>query len=320
MKYARIVGTGSYLPPQIMTNAELALRIDTSNEWIVDRTGIERRHIAGPDETAGSMAEQAARAAIAAADLQPSDIDFILVATTTPDYICPSVACLLQHRLGISGCPAFDIVAACTGFIYGLSVADLYIKAGMAKNILVVASEVMSRLVDWDDRRTCVLFGDGAGAVVLQASDQPGIRSTHIHADGAYEALLWVPSSLPAQRKVGVEPTLKMQGNEVFRLAVNTLSQCVDEVLLHNHIDEHEIDWLIPHQANIRIIQAIAKKLDLPMDKVVLTVADHGNTSAASIPLAMDQAIREGRVKKGDTLLLEAFGAGLTWGSALVDY
>jgi 3-oxoacyl-[acyl-carrier-protein] synthase-3 len=320
MKYARIVGTGSYLPPQIMTNAELALRIDTSNEWIVDRTGIERRHIAGPDETAGSMAEQAARAAIASANLQPCDIDFILVATTTPDYICPSVACLLQHRLGISGCPAFDIVAACTGFIYGLSVADLYIKAGLAKNVLVVASEVMSRLVDWDDRRTCVLFGDGAGAVVLQASDQAGIRSTHIHADGTYEALLWVPSSLPAQRKIGVEPTLKMQGNEVFRLAVNTLSQCVDEVLVHNHINEHEIDWLIPHQANIRIIQAIAKKLDLPMDKVVLTVADHGNTSAASIPLAMDQAIREGRVKRGDTLLLEAFGAGLTWGSALVDY
>jgi 3-oxoacyl-[acyl-carrier-protein] synthase III len=320
MKYARIIGTGSYLPQQIMTNADLALRIETTNEWIVDRTGIERRHIAGPHETAGSMAEQAARAAIDAAAISPNDIDFIIVATTTPDYICPSVACLLQHRLGIKGCAAFDLVAACSGFIYGMSVADQYIKSGMAKNVLVVASEIMSHLLDWDDRRTCVLFGDGAGAVILQASDQPGIRSTHIHADGTYEALLWVPSALPAQRKPDIEPTLKMQGNEVFKLAVNTLSQCVDEVLQHNKIKEDEIDWLIPHQANIRIIQGIAKKLNLPMEKVVLTVAEHGNTSAASIPLALDRAVRDGRIKRNDTLLLEAFGAGLTWGSALVDY
>jgi len=318
MIYSKIVGTGSYLPEKIMTNADIAERVETSNDWIVERTGIKRRHIAAQDETAATMAEIAAKNAITAANLSPDEIDFIIVATATPDHVFPSVACLLQQRLNISACPAFDIVAACTGFIYGLSVADQFIKAGIYKNVLVVASEVMSRLVDWDDRKTCILFGDGAGAVVLQASESPGILSTHLHADGNYKDLLWVPGFFTGEKEKEHPPFIRMQGNEVFRLAVNYLSKVVDEALEANGLSSDKIDWLVPHQANYRIIQAIAKKLNLPMEKVILTVADQGNTSAASIPLALDTAVRTNKIKRGDHVLLEAFGAGLTWGSALL--
>lgn len=320
MKYARISGTGSYLPSQIITNDDLAKRMDTSHEWIVERTGIEKRHIVGPDETSGSMAKIAAERAIESAGISPKDIDLILVATITPDFIIPSVSCLLQQHFNLSGCAALDIGAACSGFIYGLSIADQYIKTGAAKTILLVATEAMSRIVDWNDRTTCILFGDGAGAVVIQASDKPGICSTHLHADGNYKDLLWAPSPLPSQKKEGLEPYVMMKGNEVFKLAVNSLSKSVDEVLESNNLENKDIDWLVPHQANMRIISAIAKKLNLPMEKVILTIADHSNTSAASIPLALDAAVRDGRIKRGDKLLLEAFGAGLTWGSALVVY
>ncbi|MDX2164568.1 MAG: beta-ketoacyl-ACP synthase III [Gammaproteobacteria bacterium] len=319
-RYARIIGTGSYLPPNIVTNDDLAKRMETTHEWIVERTGIEKRHIAGPDETSGSMAKIAAERAIESAGISPKDIDLILVATVTPDFIIPSVSCLLQDHFNLGGCPAMDIGAACSGFIYGLSIADQYIKTGAAKTILLVASEAMSRIIDWNDRRTCILFGDGAGAVIIQASDKPGICSTHLHADGGYKDLLWAPSAFPSQKKEGLDPFVIMKGNEVFKLAVNHLSKSVDEVLEANHLKSSDLDWLVPHQANMRIIQAIAKKLNLPMEKVILTIADHSNTSAASIPLAMDAAIRDGRIKRGDKLLLEAFGAGLTWGSALVVY
>lgn len=321
MKYSRIIGTGSYLPAQIMTNADLAQKVATSHEWIVERTGIENRHIASADETASSMAEQAARKAIAAANISAQEIDMIILASATPDFIFPSAACLLQSRLGIkNGGAAFDISAACAGFVYALSIADQYIKTGAAKTILVAASEIMSRLVDWNDRKTCVLFGDGAGVVILRASDTPGIRSTHIHSNGEHHAALWVPSALASQRKPGEEPYVKMQGAEVFKLAVSQLSAIVDETLQKNNIAGKDIRWIVPHQANLRIIQAIAKKLNLPMEQVIVTVHKHGNTSAASVPLALDEAIRDGRIKRGDTLLLESFGAGLTWGSVLVDY
>jgi len=318
--HTRIIGTGSYLPPTVITNDDLAKKMETSHEWIVERTGIEKRHIAGPDETASTMAIAAAERAIESAGITSKDIDMILVATVTPDFIIPSVSCLLQDHFKLGGRPAFDIGAACSGFIYGLSIADQYIKTGAAKTILLVATEAMSRIVDWNDRRTCILFGDGAGAVVLQASDKPGICSTHLHADGSYKDLLWAPSAFPSQKKEGLEPYVIMKGNEVFKLAVNSLSKSVDEVLEANHLENKDIDWLVPHQANMRIITAIAKKLNLPMEKVILTIADHSNTSAASIPLALDTAIRDGRIKRGDKLLLEAFGAGLTWGSALVVY
>lgn len=320
MIYSKIAGTGSYLPEKIMTNADIAERVETSNDWIVERTGIKRRHIAAKDETAATMAEMAAKNAITAANLSPDDIDFIIVATATPDHVFPSVACLLQQRLNISSCPAFDIVAACTGFIYGLSIADQFIKAGIYKNVLVVASEIMSRLIDWDDRKTCILFGDGAGAVVLQASESPGILSTHLHADGNYKDLLWVPGFFTGEKEKEHPPFIRMQGNEVFRLAVNYLSKVVDEALEANGLSSDKIDWLVPHQANYRIIQAIAKKLNLPLEKVILTVAEQGNTSAASIPLALDTAVRSHKIKRGDHVLLEAFGAGLTWGSALLVY
>jgi 3-oxoacyl-[acyl-carrier-protein] synthase-3 len=320
MIYTRIAGIGSYLPSKIVTNEELSQSVDTSHEWIVERTGIEQRHIAGQDETATSMAEIAARQAIEAAGISPRDIDFILASTATPDLLFPGVACLLQNRLDTGPCPALDIAAACSGFIYGLSIADQYIKNGLAKNILLVSTEIMSRLLDWKDRRTCILFGDGAGAVVLQPSSEPGVFSTHLHADGHYKDLLWVPSPLPDQNKEGLNIHVQMQGNEVFKLAVNSLSKAVDEALEKNNMESDQIDWLVPHQANFRIIQAIAKKLNMPMDKVILTVADQANTSSASIPLAFHQAIKDGRIKRGHTLLLEAFGAGLTWGSALIKY
>ncbi|NIN34666.1 MAG: ketoacyl-ACP synthase III [Gammaproteobacteria bacterium] len=322
MIYSRITGTGSYLPKRIMTNAELEQMVDTSDEWIKARTGISERHIAAEGETTCDMAEKAAIEAIKAANIKPDDIDLIIVATTTPDVIFPSTACLLQKKLDIHGCPAFDVQAVCTGFIYALSIADKFIKTGSATTVLVVGSETLSRIIDWTDRSTCVLFADGAGAVVLQNSKEPGILSTHIHADGEYEGLLNVPAGIshnPEQLKEGTA-FIEMQGNEVFKVAVNTLGRIVDETLTYNQMEKKDIDWLVPHQANTRIITATAKKLDMPMDRVVLTVDKHGNTSAASVPLALDTAVRDGRIKKKDTLLLEAFGGGFTWGSALVNY
>lgn len=314
--YARIHGTGSYLPSRVLTNAELEKMVDTSDEWIVERTGIRERHIAADDETTSVLAEHASRQAIEAAGINPADIDLIIVATTTPDKIFPSTACLLQQRLGIQGSAAFDVQAACTGFVYALSIADKFIRSGTTQCALVVGAEIFSRIVDWKDRNTCVLFGDGAGAVIVRADSEPGILSTHLHADGQYHHLLTTEdiSDAPSGGYV------TMQGSEVFRMAVNTLDRIVDETLTANQIEKADIDWLIPHQANTRIISATAKKLGMPMERVVVTVDKHGNTSAASVPLALDTAVRDGRIQRGDTLLLEAFGAGFTWGSALLKY
>jgi 3-oxoacyl-[acyl-carrier-protein] synthase-3 len=319
---SKIIGTGSYLPERVLTNADLEKMVDTSDEWIRSRTGIEKRHIAAEDETTCDLAEQAALNAIAASGKKPEDIDLIIVATTTPDIIFPSTACLLQQRLDIHGCPAFDIQAVCTGFIYAVSVADQFIKNGTAKCVLVVGAETMSRIIDWKDRDTCVLFGDGAGAVVLEASEDEGILSTHIHADGKYEKLLYVPAGISSNRDLLKSDSafVKMQGNEVFKMAVNTLGRIVDETLAANAMQKEDIDWLVPHQANTRIISATARKLGMSMDRVVLTVGQHGNTSAASVPLALDVAVRDGRIKENDTVLLEAFGGGFTWGSVLLRY
>jgi 3-oxoacyl-[acyl-carrier-protein] synthase-3 len=319
--YSRITGTGSYLPDKILTNHDLEKMVETSDEWITDRTGIKKRHIVD-NETTCDLAEQASRRAIQAAGINSSDIDLIIVATTTPDRVFPSTACLLQQRLDIHGCPAFDIQAVCTGFVYALSVADLYVKAGKAKHALVVGAETLSNIVDWSDRTTCVLFGDGAGAVVLSADDKPGILSTHIHADGQYKELLTVPAGISEHPEVLKEGKafMQMKGNEVFKVAVNTLGRIVDETLAANNMDKSMIDWLVPHQANIRIIAATARKLEMSMDNVVVTVDEHGNTSAASIPLAFDIAVRDGRIKAGDMVLMEAFGGGFTWGSALLTY
>jgi len=305
-----------------MENTELEQMVDTSDEWIRSRTGIHKRHIAAENETTCDLAEHAANMAMQAASASADEIDLIIVATTTPDLIFPSTACLLQERLGVSGSAAFDVQAVCTGFIYALSIADKFIKTGAAKKALVVGAETLSNIIDWTDRDTCVLFGDGAGAVVLEASDQPGIISTFLHADGLHKDLLKVPAGIAtdfASVKNG-NAYIQMQGNEVFKMAVNTLGRIVDETLAANNLDKHDIDWLIPHQANTRIISATAKKLDMSMDKVVVTVDQHGNTSAASVPLALDEAVRDGRIQRGDKLLLEAFGGGFTWGSALIDY
>ncbi len=321
MNYSRIAGTGGYLPERILTNEELERMVDTSDEWITERTGIKKRHIV-EGETTCDLAEQASRQAIDAAGITPADIDLIIVATTTPDRIFPSTACLLQARLDVHGSPAFDVQAVCTGFVYALGVADMFIQSGKAKNALVVGAETLSNIVDWTDRSTCVLFGDGAGAVVLSAADEPGILSTHLHADGQYKELLTVPAGLsehPEVLKSG-KAFMEMKGNEVFKVAVNTLGRIVDETLAANGLQKSDIDWLVPHQANIRIIAATARKLDMAMDNVVVTVHEHGNTSAASIPLALDIAVRDGRIQRGDTLLLEAFGGGFTWGSALLRY
>ena len=320
MIYSRIIGTGSYLPEKVLTNADLEKIVDTSDAWITDRTGIKKRHIANDDQTTCDLAEQAARNALDAAGLKAKDVDLIIVGTTTADRIFPSTACLLQQRLDIHGCPAFDIQAVCTGFVYALGMADMFIKTGKAKNALVIGAETLSRIVDWSDRGTCVLFGDGAGAVVLTASDSPGIMSTHLHADGQYRDLLTVPAGISEnyQKLKAGEAFMEMKGNEVFKIAVNTLGRIVDETLAANNLQKTDIDWLVPHQANIRIINATAKKLSMSMDHVVVTVQDHGNTSAASIPLAFDIAMRDGRIKTGDRVLFEAFGGGFTWGSALV--
>jgi len=318
--FTRIAGTGGYLPETILTNHQIAETIDTSDAWITERTGIRERRIAAPDETASSMAEKAARQALLAAGLEADALELIIVATCTPDRTFPSTACLLQQRLGAGNCPAFDVQAACSGFIYGLSIADQYIKSGMIKKALVVGAEVYSRIIDWSDRSTCILFGDGAGAVVLEASGQPGILSTHIHADGRYQDLLYLPNN---HVQPGNEPEnryLKMEGNEVFKVAVNTLGGIVNEALEANNMPMSAIDWLVPHQANIRIIAATARKLGLPMERVIVTIDRQGNTSAASVPLALNEAVRDGRIQRGQTLLMEAFGGGFAWGSALVRY
>ena len=322
MTYARIIGTGSYLPEKVMTNHDMEKLVDTSDQWIRERTGIEQRHIAADGETTVDLAEKASRLAIEAAGIDVSDIDLIVLATSTPDKIFPSSACILQARLDIHGCPAFDIQAVCTGFIYALTVAEKFIQSGSARTALVVGAEVFSRILNWRDRTTCVLFGDGAGAVVLQANEDTGILSTHIHADGKYENLLWVPHGVGDgydKVKAG-EAFVEMRGNEVFKMAVNTLGRIVDETLEANNMKKSDIDWLVPHQANIRIISATARKLKMSMEQVVVTVNKHGNTSAASVPLALDVAVRDGRIKPNELLLLEAFGGGFTWGSVLLRY
>jgi 3-oxoacyl-[acyl-carrier-protein] synthase-3 len=320
--YARIAGTGSYLPERVLTNADLEKMVDTTDEWIRDRTGIRERHIAADGQTTGDLAFEAAKRALEAAGVDAREIDLLVLGTTTPDIIFPSTACLLQHRLGANGCAAFDVNAACSGFVYALGVANNFIRAGAARTALVVGAETLSRMVDWTDRGTCVLFGDGAGAVVLKASDEPGILSTHLHADGGHKELLYNPVGVSAgftdEPNHGVR--VRMAGNEVFKVAVKTLDAVVEETLEANGIGKADIDWLIPHQANLRIITATAKRLAMPMERVVVTVDRHGNTSAASVPLALDEAVRSGQIQRGETLLLEAFGGGFTWGSALIRY
>lgn len=320
--YARIAGTGSYLPEKILTNADLAKLVETSDEWIRTRTGIESRHVAADDETTTDLAEKAARIAMQDADVGPGDIDLIVVGTATPDLVFPNVGTLLQARLGIHGCAAFSVEAACAGFLYALSVAEKFVRTGAARCAMVVGADTLTKIVNWKDRSTCVLFADGAGVVILKAAEQPGIISTHLHADGRYKDLLSYPDGVSKGFKqvragtVGVQ----MKGNEVYKIAVNTLGALVMETLKANNLDKSQVDWLIPHQANIRIIEAIARRLEMPMERVIVTIQHHGNTSAASVPLALDAGIRDGRIKRGQLLLLEAFGGGFTWGSALVRY
>ncbi|VVC75921.1 3-oxoacyl-[acyl-carrier-protein] synthase 3 [Aquicella siphonis] len=318
MTYSKILGTGSYLPKKILTNFDLEKMVETTNAWIVERTGIHERHVAADNENAVTMAEQAGRIALEAAGIKPADVGMIIVSSTTPHMVFPSTACLLQEKYKIAGCPAFDLNAsACAGFMYAFSIADQYIRTGAIKNALVIGSEVMSRVIDWEDRSTCVLFGDGAGAVVLGASDTPGILSTHLHADGTHKDVLYLP--LGSGKSPNLE-TVKMMGNQLFKLAVNTLGDLFDETLAVNGMQKSDIDWLVPHQANMRIIDAMAKKLNLPMERVAITLDKQGNTSSASIPLALDQAVRDGRIQRGQILMMEGFGGGLAWGSALVKY
>jgi 3-oxoacyl-[acyl-carrier-protein] synthase-3 len=321
--FARIAGTGSYLPEKVLTNDDLAKFIDTSDEWIAARTGIRERHVAADGETTGDLAYHAAVRALEAAGVQASELDLIVLGTTTPDLVFPSTACLVQARLGAAGCPAFDVNAACSGFVYALTVADKFIRSGAAKTALVIGSETLTRMVDWNDRTTAVLFGDGAGAVVLKADTDTGILSTHMHADGTKKELLWNPVGVSVGFKEN-EPNagvrINMSGNDVFKHAVKALDSVVEETLEANGLDRHDIDWLIPHQANLRIIEATAKRLDMPMERVVVTVDKHGNTSSGSVPLALDEAVRSGKVQRGQLLLLEAFGGGFTWGSALLRY
>ena len=321
--FSRIAGTGSYLPEKVLTNADLAKFVDTSDEWIAARTGIRERHVAAEGETTCDLAVHAATRALEAAGVAASELDLIVLGTTTPDLIFPSTACLLQHRIGADGCPAFDVNAACSGFVYALTVADKFIRSGAARTALVVGAETLTRMLDWNDRGTCVLFGDGAGAVVLKADDETGILSTHLHADGGKKELLWNPVGVsvgfrPGEPNAGVR--VLMTGNEVFKHAVKALDSVVEETLEANGLDRHDSDWLIPHQANLRIIEATAKRLDMPMQRVVVTVDRHGNTSSGSVPLALDEAVRSNRVERGQLLLLEAFGGGFTWGSVLLRY
>jgi len=316
VNYARVSGTGSYLPSGVLTNADLEKMIDTSDEWIFERTGIRQRHMAAPGETTSDLALHASRRALDAAGLQASELDMILVATTTPDQIFPSTACLLQAKLEVGGCPALDIQAVCSGFVYAVGIADQFIRGGQCRHVLVVGAETLSRITDYTDRGNCILWGDGAGAVILSRSDEPGVISTHLHADGAHRSLLEVPAG-PSRNDV-TDDKIRMEGRAVFKVAVNTLDQIVDETLKHNGIGKGDIDWLVPHQANIRIIQATAKKLAMSMDRVVVTIETHGNTSAASIPLALDVGVRDGRIKPGELILTEAFGGGFTWGANLI--
>ena len=321
--YARIAGTGSYLPEQVLTNDDLAKRVDTSDEWIRARTGIHQRHVAGPGETTSELAYRAALRALEAAGTDPSELDLIVLGTTTPDLIFPSSACIVQSKLGVHGCMAFDVNAACSGFIYALTIADKFIRSGAAKTALVMGAETLTRMLDWNDRGTCVLFGDGAGAVVLKADTETGILSTHMHADGSKKELLWNPVGVsvgfkPEDENAGVR--VLMTGNEVFKHAVKALDAVVDEALESNGLERSALDWLVPHQANLRIIEATAKRLAMPMERVIVTVDRHGNTSSGSVPLALDEAVRSGRVERGQLLLLEAFGGGFTWGSALLRY
>lgn len=321
--YSRIAGTGHYAPAKVLTNSDLEKMVDTSDDWIRSRSGIERRHIAADDETTTDLAAAACQAAMEAAGVTAADIDFVVVGTTTPDLVFPNVGCLLQERLGIEGCPAFSLEAACSGFIYALSIADKFVSTGQAKCALVVGAETLSRIVDWTDRSTCVLFGDGAGAVVLKPDDECGIISTHLRADGRYKDLLTAKSGVSLQLPGDALRdgyNVRMAGNEIFKVAVKSLESIVEETLVANNLERDAIDWLVPHQANIRIIQATAKRLGMSMDKVILTVQEYGNTSAASVPMALDVAVRDGRIKRGDTLVLEAFGGGLTWGSVLLNY
>ncbi len=319
---SKIIGTGSYLPERIMTNGDLEKLVDTNDAWIQSRTGISERRIAADDEFTCDLAENAARNAIQAAGISNQEIDLIIVATTTADQVFPSTACLLQHRLGIAGPPAFDVQAVCAGFLFAIDIADKFIRIGSATCALVIGAETFSRIIDWTDRRTCVLFGDGAGAVVLKADNQPGILSTHLHSDGKYKDLLCVPVGVSRNFehiKAGSAFTT-MEGGEVFRWAVKAMSDIIDETLNANNMDKEELDWLVPHQANIRIINAVGKRAQIPADKVVVTVERHGNTSAASVPLALDEAVRDGRINSGQHVLIEGFGGGFTWGSALIKF
>lgn len=324
LRYARITGTGSYLPERRVTNHDLAQEmaargLETSHEWIVERTGIHARHFARPDETSSQMGAEAARRALQAAGRSAQDVDLIIVATSTPDMVFPSTACFLQHAIGANGCPAFDVQAVCSGFVYALTVADAMIRSGSASCALVVGAETFSRILDFNDRTTCVLFGDGAGAVVVEASDKPGILATELHADGKHHGILCTPGTVSGGQVLG-DPTLKMDGQAVFKLAVGVLEDAARAVLQKAGRTDQDIDWLIPHQANIRIMQGTAKKLKMPLDKLVVTVHEHGNTSAASIPLALDHAVKSGQVKPGDTVMLEGVGGGFTWGAVLVDF
>ena len=318
MIYSRIAGTGSYLPTKIITNQDLEKMVDTTDEWIRTRTGIERRHVAADGETTVDLAEHAARRALKAAGVAPEAVDFIAFGTTTPDLIFPNCGTLLQKRLGCRGVPAFSLETACAGFMYALSIADKYVRCGEARRALVIGAETLSRITDWTDRGTAVLFADGAGAVVLEPADTPGVLSTHLHSDGEYHDLLYCGSGV--SKGFGPKLAISMAGSEVFKVAVTKLGQVVDETLAANGLERTALDWLVPHQANIRIIQATARKLEMPMERVIVTVQDHGNTSAASVPLALDVAVRDGRIRRGELLLLEAFGGGFTWGSALVRY
>ena len=321
MSYSKILSTGSYLPEKILTNRDLEKIVDTSDQWIVERTGIQQRHIVAEHETTVSMAHLATLRALESANIPVDDIDLIIVGTCTPDRVFPSSACLLQEKLGIKrAIPCFDLTAACAGFIYGLSIADQFIRQGTIKTALIVGSECLSRVVDWEDRNTCVLFGDGAGVVLLQADEQPGIHACSLHANGCYQDILYLPNDMAAPHLRSASPFVKMLGKEVFKLAVTELGNCAEEILEKNQITSHEIDWLIPHQANLRIISSVAKRLELPLEKVILTVAEHGNTSTASIPLALDAGIRDGRIRRGQKLLLEGIGGGMAWGSALITY
>ena len=317
MIFSKIIGVGSYLPKNLLTNKDLEKSLDTTDEWITSRTGIKERHIVGPNEHTTDLAFEAARNAINNASINAKEVDLIIVATTTPDKIFPSTACNVQTKLGIKNCPAFDVQAVCSGFIYALSIADKFIKTNSAKNILVIGADSMSKITDYTDRSNAILWGDGAGAVVLSASNEQGILSTHIHADGQHEELLHVPKTNVGNK---IQQTIEMKGSQVFKIAVNTLDKIVDEALIANQLKKEDIDWLVPHQANIRILEATAKKLEMSMDKVIVTIDRHGNTSAASIPLALDDGIQSGKIKSGHLLLMEAFGGGFTWGSALIRY